>query len=186
MSARPRNGLGRRLLRRFRRREDGSASFEFALFVSITVTVFMASAEASLFMIKHVMLERGLDLVMRDFRLGRLATLTHDQIRDKICDATPVLTNCNSELKVWIEPIDTTSFATPNLPAYCGDRNGTLESQPTGSVNHGSPDQIMFVRVCALQKPIFPSTGIGLHLRADSLGHGYQIAATTIAVNEPR
>ncbi len=173
-----------RALRRLWRREDGNVTVEFTVVIPLVLMIFMASVEAGFFMIKHVMLERGLDILMRDFRLGRMATLNHDQIRDRVCDLTPVMTNCNASLKVWIEPLNTTTWAAPD--AYCGDKNGTLEANTTGSVTHGAPDQVMYVRVCLLQQPMFPSTGMGLKLRADSIGRGYEIAATTIVVNEPR
>lgn len=179
---RPLAALGRRL-RRLWQHEDGTATIEFVFVVPIVLTIFMASVEAGFFMIKHTMMERGLDIVMRDFRLGRLASLTHDQIRDRVCATTVAIPDCATDLKVWIEPLDSASLVAPN--AYCGDRNGTLTAQTTGSVRHGSPDQIMYVRICTLQDPIFPSTGIGLQLRADSVGGGYQIAATTLVVNEP-
>ena len=55
-----------------------------------------------------------------------------------------------------------------------------------GTVTLGGSNQIMVVRVCALQHPIFPSTGIGLGLRADSVNGGYQLMASTVVVNEPR
>lgn len=173
----------RRRLGALWRHEDGTATIEFVFAVPIVLMIFMASIEAGFYMIKQVMVERGLDIVMRDFRLGRLASLTHDQIRDRVCAVTVAVPDCTAQLKVWIEPLDTAALVAPN--AYCGDRNGTLTTQTTGSIAHGSPDQIMYVRVCTLQDPIFPSTGIGLRLRADSLGHGYEIAATTLVVNEP-
>ncbi len=177
-------GIGRHLAGLWRR-EDGTATIEFVLAIPVVLMIFMASVEAGFYMVKQVMLERALDIVMRDFRLGRLASLTHDQIRDRVCAADPVVTNCAGELKVWIEPINMATWAVPNLPAYCGDRNGTLTRQTTGRINPGSPDEIMFVYVCMLQRPMFPSTGIGLQLRADSVGHGYQIGVTTLVVNEP-
>lgn len=171
--------------RRIFRKEDGTASIEFVVFVPIVLSLFMASVEAGFYMIRTVMLERGLDLVMRDFRLGRLPAADHNQIRDLVCDATPVLPNCQSELKVWIQAIDQSTWEMPNIPSYCGDGNGSLARQDTGSIVRGGANAIMMVRVCTLASPIFPSTGIGLELRADSLSGDYQIAAATVVVSEP-
>lgn len=175
-------GLGRRL-RRLWRREDGTATIEFVIFVPVVVTIFMASVESGFYMIRHVMLERGVDMVMRDFRLGRLGQVDHDELRDLICDATPIMGDCQSVLKVSLEPIDTATWAMPAAPATCVDRGATIQNEPT--YLPGASNQIMVVRVCAIQDPIFPSTGIGLELRADSQG-GYQLVAATIFVNEPR
>jgi len=172
-------------LRRLWRREDGTATIEFVIALPVAITLFMASFESGLYMLREVMLDRGLDLVMREYRLGRLPRVTHDQLRDLVCEATPVLQDCNSQLKVWVSPIDTASWAVPVSDSYCGDGNGTLEAQTSGTVNNGRPNQIMFVRVCTIARPIFPTTGIGLQLRADSVSGGYQIAAQTVVVNEP-
>jgi hypothetical protein len=177
------SGLGRRL-RRLWRREDGTATIEFVIFVPVVVTIFMASVESGFYMIRHVMLERGVDLVMREFRLGHLGSVTHDELRDLICEATPIMNDCQSILKVSLEPINTASWTMPVAPATCVDRGGTIDPPPPIYVP-GSSNQIMVVRVCAVQDPIFPSTGIGLQLRADSQG-GYQLVAATIFVNEPR
>ncbi|MEZ5796378.1 MAG: hypothetical protein R3D63_02055 [Paracoccaceae bacterium] len=43
----------------------------------------------------------------------------------------------------------------------------------------------MIVRVCAVQDPFFPTTGLGLQLKADAEG-GYQLIAASVFVNEPR
>lgn len=172
--------------RRVFRREDGTASIEFVVFVPIVLSIFMASVEAGFYMIRTVMLERGLDLVMRDFRLGRLDTADHNRIRDLVCDATPVLPNCEAELKVWIAPMDQTAWVMPDIPAYCGDGNGSLTQMNSGSIVRGGENQIMVVRVCTLADPIFPSTGVGLQLRAHSVTGDYQIAAATVVLTEPR
>ena len=83
--------LARSRLARAFRREDGTASIEFVIFVPVVVTIFMASVEAGFYMAKHVMMERGLDMVMRDLRLGKLGKPDHDELRTLICHATPCL-----------------------------------------------------------------------------------------------
>lgn len=176
----------RRHLRRLFRREDGTATIEFVIFFPITLTVFMASVEAGWYTMRSVMLERGLDLVMRDFRLGRLVPVDHDVVRDLICDASPLLTDCQAELKVWIAPINTANWTMPALPSYCGDGNGSLTRQDTGNVIAGGSNEIVLVHTCMLADPFFPTTGIGLQLKADSVTGEYQLTAATVAVNEPR
>lgn len=180
---RGRSGRGR--LGRLWRRDDGTATIEFVLALPVAMAIFMASFESGLYMLREVMLDRGLDLVMRDYRLGRLPKVTHDQLRDLVCAATPVISDCRGQLKVWVSPINTASWAVPVSDTYCGDGNGTLTAQTSGTVKNGRPNEMMFVRVCTIEKPIFPTTGIGLQLRADSLTGGYQIAAQTVVVNEP-
>lgn len=188
MTARPRilERLGLRLSRWWRR-EDGTATIEFTIFVPITIFIFMASMEAGLYMVRHVMMERGLDLVIREFRLGRLVSLNNSQLRDRICEATPMIFDCQNRLKVWMEPIDTTTFDIPVDEVYCADRNGQLNKPPIeGRSDQGIGDQIVLVRVCALERPIFPTTGIAVRLRADSVTGAYELYTATFAVSEPR
>lgn len=182
MIRRPLSRLGQRL-RRLWRREDGTATIEFVIFVPVVLTIFMASVESGFYMIRHVMLERGVDLVMREFRLGTLGAVSHDQLRNLICDATPILGDCQNILKVSLEPINTATWTMPNAPATCVDRGASI--QPPSNYSTGGTGQLMVIRVCAVQDPIFPSTGIGLELRADSRG-GYQLVAASVFVNEPR
>jgi hypothetical protein len=176
-------GLGRRL-RRLWRREDGTATIEFVIFVPVVINIFMASVEAGFYMIRHVMLERGVDMVMREFRLGHLGAVNHDDLRDMICDATPIMGECQNILKISLQPIDTSSstWAMPTAPATCVDRGE--EIQPPSTYSTGASGELMVIRVCAIQDPIFPTTGIGLELRSDSLG-GYQLVAATVFVIEP-
>ena len=184
---RARQTLPGRWLRRLWRREDGTASIEFVVMFPVVTTIFMASVEAGYYMTRSVMLERGFDIVMRDFKLGKLGSVDHDDLRDRICEATPMLLDCQSELKIWMAPVNTATWNMPGEPAYCGDGgDGTLEVKEKGNINTGSANEIMLVRTCAVQHPFFPTTGIALDLRADSVSGGYQIAATTFVVNEPR
>ena len=44
----------------------------------------------------------------------------------------------------------------------------------------------MIVRVCVLQNPMFPMTGVGLQLRMDDSTGEYGIVAMSVFANEPR
>ena len=170
-------------LARAARRDEGTASIEFVIFVPVVVMIFMASIEAGFYMAKHVMMERGLDMVIRDVRLGNVPLVDQNVLRTRICAATPILADCEGTLLVEMRPVSTMDFALPEVPATCIDR-GEL-SEPAVEVSPGGSDEIMFVRICAIQDPIFPSTGMGLQLRADAEG-GYQMVAASVYVNEPR
>jgi hypothetical protein len=169
-------------LSRWLRREDGTATIEFVIFVPIVVTIFMASVEAGFYMAKHVMMERGLDMVIRDVRLGNIPNVNHNVLRTRICEATPILSDCESILKVEMRPVEMSTFAMPTQPATCIDRGAN--SEPMADFVPGQPDQLMVVRICAVQDPIFPSTGIGLQLRKDAQG-GYQLISASVYVVEP-
>ena len=167
-------------------REAGTATIEFALVIPVALLIFMASMESGLYMVRQTMMERGLDMSLRDFRLGRMASMNYDQIRDSICDRIPLINNCRSELKVWMQPLDTETWNFDLDDVYCGDRNDPLRQPLTGQTDTGTSHQLMLIRVCMLQNPIFPSTGFSLRLRADSATGDYELSTSTVVVNEPR
>lgn len=176
----------RRLLSRLFRRarcEDGTATFEFVIVVPIIVLTCMASIEAGFYMTKHVLMERGLDMVIRDARLGNLGIINHDKLRTLICNQAKYLGDCENSLKVELLPVSTTTFSMPAERATCIDKGEPTKALTT--VTPGSSHEIMVVRVCVVQDPMFPSTGIGLRLQP-SYGGGYQLIATSVFVNEPR
>ncbi len=171
-----------RLFRRFRR-EDGTATIEFVIVVPVVMTIFMASVEAGFYMTKHVLMERGLDLVMRDIRLGNVGSFDDNKLRKLVCAATPILSDCENILLVEMRRISTSTFDIPEDPPSCIDRGD--ETKADDQVDPGGSNEIMIIRVCSVQDPIFPTTGIGLQLRKDARG-GYQMATASVFVNEPR
>lgn len=171
-----------RLFRRARR-EDGTATIEFVIVVPIVMTLFVASAEAGLYMTRYALMERGLDLVMREIRLGHVGTFEENRLRKMVCDATPILSDCENILMVEMRRISTSAFDIPEDPPECIDRGD--ETKVADKVKPGGSDEIMIIRVCAVQDPMFPSTGVGLQLRRDARG-GYQMATASVFVNEPR
>ncbi len=171
-------------LRRFARREDGVAIVENILVLPTLLFLFFASVESGFYMIKQVMFERGLDLTMRDLRIGRLGTtISQNDLRTAICDRTRFLPNCRTELRIWTTPVRANVI--PTMPHSCGN-GGDPDLTPVvgDSSDTGSSNEVVFVRVCVLERPIFPGTGIGLRMRGDSSGN-YEMVASTIIVNEP-
>ena len=187
MSMRPFSAISHRL-RRLWRREDGTATIEFVFCVPVTLMIVMASMESGLFMVRSAMMERGLDLVMREFRLGRMTSMDYTQIRSKMCDYTIYVADCENNLKVWIQPINTVTWELPGAGSvYCGDRNFPLSTPPVpGSTASTGSNDIVLVRVCALEDPIFPSTPFAMRLRKDSTSGKYELASSTVVVTEPR
>ncbi len=174
----------RRLAAGFRR-EEGTATVEFVLAVPVLMTIFMASFESGMFMLRHVMLEQALDHVMRDLRLGAMgASITHDQLRDAICDRTVILKDCSASLKVELQPVSTETFKMPPVPTGCVDRAAPIN--PDFVLAAGGSNEPMIVRICILQDPMFPMTGIGLRLRQNSQTGEYGIVAMSAFANEPR
>jgi hypothetical protein len=87
-----------------------------------------------------------------------------------------------SQIAINMQRIDTATFAMPTIAAGCVDH--ALPIDPLTTINTGEGNQIMLMRVCVIQDPVFPTTGIGLRLPKDSSG-GYGLLAATAFVNEP-
>ena len=57
------------LFRKFRRDDTGSAAVEFALMFSVFFFILVSSVELGLMTVRSALLERALDMVVRDIRL---------------------------------------------------------------------------------------------------------------------
>lgn len=171
----------KRFVRDFRK-EDGTASIEFVFIIPMLMTVFMASCESGYFMVRHVMLERAVDMTMRDLRLGLLGNVNQNDLRTLMCSRSVVLHDCAANLKIELQPVSMTTFVMPATPETCVDRTDNID--PPTTYNPGGGSEMMLVRVCVRQDAMFPSTGVGLGLEQDAQG-GYALVARSAFVNEP-
>ena len=81
---------------RFKRAEDGALTVEFAIWFPVYMFFILGVIEYSLVAIQHAMLDRSMDLVVRDIRLGiGLEDTQHDTIKDAICDEMVVMQDCS-------------------------------------------------------------------------------------------
>lgn len=172
----------RKKLRAFGREEEGLAAVEFAISFPFIFLLFIFAVELGLIMTKSVMLEHALDMTMRDLRLGRMEDPTSDKMKDDICDQLAIIDDCRDNIMIELQPINTNTWAMPNQPVSCVDRDE--EIQPVVSFTLGQQNQIMLVRACVLVEPLFPATGIGALLPKDTQG-GFGMAAYSAFVNEP-
>ena len=179
-------------LRRFLASEDGNPTVEFVLTFPLVITVFCAAFESSFYMIKSVSLERSLDLVVRDLRLGKLGSISHNQLKTEICSRAAVLgstSECADGMRIELQPINTASFAMPTTPTTCVDRrepiDPAVEPSPT-QYALGDGNQIMLMRVCLQADPMFKTTVFGARMNRTSADGNYSLISTTTFVNEPR
>jgi len=179
-------------LRHFFRRQDGTSTIEFVLTFPLIIVIFCASFESSFFMIRSVGLERSLDLVMRDLRLGLLGSVTHNQLKTEICERSAVLGNtadCVRGMRIELQPVDTASFAMPTGQMGCIDRSQPIDPlvEPNSSqYTLGDSNQIMLMRVCLQADPMFPTTVFGVQMNRTGSDGGYSLVSTSTFVNEPR
>jgi Flp pilus assembly pilin Flp len=172
----------RNRLRAFGREEEGLAAVEFAISFPFIFLLFIFAVELGLIMTKSVMLEHAVDMAMRDLRLGRMENPSSETLKDEICDRLAIINDCRSNIMIELQPINTATWAMPNQPISCVDRDE--EIQPVVSFTLGQQNQIMLVRACVLVEPLFPATGIGALLPKDAQG-GFGMAAYSAFVNEP-
>jgi TadE-like protein len=170
------------LLRRFRRNDGGTASVEFVFAFPVIMIIFMAAFESGLLMTRLIMLEQALDRTMRELRLGRLENPTALSIKDEICSRTVIFKDCTDNVTVELTKVNNVSWDMPRTRTQCVNREE--EINPVLVFNQGAENEVMMVRVCAVQDAIFPTTGLGLDLPTDSQG-GYGLISVSAFVNEP-
>ena len=171
---------------RFRRREDGAASIELAILFPIFMALFVASFELGLYMTRQVMLERATDLTVRSLRLGEFEDPKLNDLRNAICErADRVLPNCRASLLIDITEVPLQGWTAPNVSAQCIERtpDGELKVVDNVLLNPGQPNDMMLIRVCSLQKPVFVTTWLGLAMQ--SHGDFYALTTASAFVVEP-
>ena len=165
-----------------RKSDAGNATVEFVVVFPVIMMIFFQSFEAGWLMVRYTMLDRSLDITVRDLRLGHFVNPTADTLRTNICSLALGIQDCQNALMVELVPVDTTSWNLPSPNATCVNRGATI--QPVTTVTQGTGDEMMIIRACAIVDPLFPGTGLGLDLPKDASG-GFALVATSAFVNEP-
>ncbi|CUH44855.1 TadE/TadG family type IV pilus assembly protein [Ruegeria atlantica] len=175
-----RKALGKAV--QFKRTEDGSLTVEFAIWFPLYMFFILGVIEYSLVSIQKAMLDRSMDLVVRDIRLGiNLPDAQHNTIKGAICDKMVVMQGCSENLQ--LEMIVQDPYGGVNLPLVpdCTDR--AEEAKPVREFSNGGSNALMILRACAKFDPLFPTTAMG---RAVSGDDGLvTLTATTTFVQEP-
>lgn len=176
-------------LSRFLRDESGVAAIEFALVFPTVFMVFTASFESSMFMARLVMFERAVDETVRDIRLGVTRNITHQQLKRRICSEGMLVRSidqCVNDMKIWMQPVNTGNFVMAAPPNNCVDRRQplNLNEPPANEFAFGTENDIMLVRVCLKEEPMFPTTYLSVGMSPEPDGT-YALFVTTTFVNEP-
>lgn len=169
-------------LGRAMRREDGTASVEFVLVFPVIVSIMFQAFETGWLTVRQTMLERALDMTVRELRLGHFINPTQDSLRNYVCSLTVVISDCTNTLMIELDKVDTTAWTMPSPSATCVSRGAKV--QPVVNVTQGGGDDLMIIRACAVVDVMFPLTGVGMDLPKDSSG-GVSLVASSAFVNEP-
>ncbi len=173
------------LFRSWATRQDGAITVEFVVIVPFVLTLFFASVDTGVTMLRKVMLDRGVDLAVREVRLGNVPSDGSVTMAQLICDRTILFSDCINSISVEMQPVDTATFTGLDAPIRCIDREQNIT--PAVSFNPGSggsAQELMLIRVCVAADPFIRLTGFLNSLPINPDGQ-YVIAAVGIFVNEP-
>lgn len=162
-------------LRRFLRAETGAVTAAYVVGFPVIFLLFMAILEMCFLMMRSTMLQRGLDMTLREVRLGNMVNPTMAALEQAICDRMSVFPDCTTSLTLEFTRIDTASFALPGPMDPCVARPATLMQARASEVYlTGAPNELMAVRACVLVDTVTPY-----------LSDFFELTARAAFVNEP-
>jgi hypothetical protein len=165
------------------RRDEGNATIEFVILFPMFVFLLVSAVELGFITMRHTMLDRAVDLTVRDIRLGTGTAPQYEQIRDTICARAPVIPDCQSNVKLEMIRMDLRNWQPPPADYDCIDHSEQV--QPVRTFTNGMENEMILLRICAMFQPIFPLSGLGRDLKASSK-NGYRAMVTATAfVQEP-
>ncbi|CUH40750.1 Flp pilus assembly protein TadG [Jannaschia seosinensis] len=178
----------RRLVARFGRGEGerGGATVEFVIILPIFLLVFVSSFEMSIFLTRQVMLERAIDLAVREIRLDR-TTVTRRSLRRAICDRARILPDCDLNLVVEMTIIDEATYAVAGSSAPCVNREESIVPE-TDFPGHRT-GKMVFLRACYVVEPAIPITiagiqSLGTHMVERRATNDIQMVSSSLFVVE--
>ncbi len=176
-------------LKTFLRDDSGEAAIEFLLVFPILFLVFTASFESSMFMARYVMLERAVDKTVRLLRLGSFPSPTHQNLKKAICQEGMLIdsvSECMNSMKIWMQPVNTATFQMAAPPKSCVDKAQPINTDepPSNEFSTGTDNDIMLLRICMKEDPMFPTTAVSVKMPVEADG-SYVMLVTTTFVNEP-
>lgn len=163
--------------------ESGAATVEFVIVFPFFVGIFLSSFEVAMMNMRAVMLERAMDLTVREIRLSSGAQLNYDDILDDVCERATIVPDCLDVVRMELQAVDKDNFAGIENNPDCVKRDE--EVQPAVKFKNGIENELMLIRVCAVIDPFFPNLGVGRSMPLDASG-GYQVIASSAFVNEPK
>ncbi|MEE9455446.1 MAG: TadE/TadG family type IV pilus assembly protein [Paracoccaceae bacterium] len=168
-------------LQAFRHCSSGSSTVEFVLIAPTLLWFVFSVFEAGWLMTQQTMLARGLNMAIRDLRLGRIENATHEIVKARVCARARILRECMGSIHLELQPISL-STGVPQTSPSCVDVTG--EITPAENFSTGVRDQeIMFIRACVVVKPLMPGMGLGADLTKDASGR-FSLVAFSAFMNE--
>jgi Flp pilus assembly protein TadG len=167
-----------RILRSFRRREDGAAAVEFAMVAAPFFAVLFAIMETAMVFFAGQTLETAAADSSRQIFTGEAQTANMGQqaFKDSVCTKVFGIFDCASKLTVDVQKFTTFAGADFSRPV------GTDGKVKAGTWDPGGPCDIVVVRLI-YEFPVYVSLlGFDLH---DMSGNKRLLVATSVFRNEP-
>jgi hypothetical protein len=153
--------------RRFAADDRGTASLEFVIIFPVFFSFFLMTFESGIISLRHVMLERGVDIAVRDVRIGAQTSPTRDTFRERICDAALIIEDCINQMEIELLSRDPHAWNDVPNEVQCVDRGDmTIDNS---QIDDLANNQLMFIRACVRIDPFFPISNIG-RTRVASIG----------------
>ena len=176
-------------LRQYLRDERGTSTIEFLFVFPVIFLVFTASFESSMYMARYIMFDRSVDIVVRNLRLGNMPNITHQQLKERICESgvmAKTKADCTNKMRIWMQPVNTATFDMVAPPVACVDKADEVNTgaPPANEFAAGTDNDIMLLRICLKEWPMFPTSGVSVKMPTQPDGSVAMIV-TSVFVNEP-
>lgn len=166
----------------FRKDESGNSTIDFMMMLPAAMFFAATSYETGTFGVRNMMLERAVDVTVRDVRIGAIPEPTHDLLKERICEAASVIPNCMQNVKLEMVRKDPRAWTSLAEERDCVDRASTAE--PVFNWTAGGSNDLMVLRACTTLDPVLPTSTLGLAMAENSDG-SHTISTTSSFVVEP-
>jgi hypothetical protein len=177
----------RNVLTRFAKCDRGAASLEFVIIFPVFFTFFLMTYESGMVSLQHVMLERGVDIAVRDVRIGSMSNPTQDSLKARICEVAGIIPNCVTQIQLEMVQRDPRAWVDLSDDIQCINRSLTV--QPVVDFSNGGNNDMMVLRACVRIDPLLPTTGLGKAIveanSNDAAGGSVALVAHSAFVIEP-
>ena len=172
-----------RLARRHAGSQSGTSTVEFVLWVPFMLLFLASMTESATFMMRWMLLDRAVDVAVRDLRLSTFSPPSFEEFRQAICDEAQ-LPDCLGSLQVELVPVASGEWTALSSTPACIDRETTIDPVSETTYTPGVANQIVAVRACALMEPLFANIGIGALMPKDANGE-FRVISYSAYAQEP-
>jgi Flp pilus assembly protein TadG len=176
-----------KILSRLKRDESGSPTVEFVLVFPVYISLLLISVELSFITMRHALLERGLDIAVREIRLSTLRTPDYQTIKRMVCDNALFIDNCNTNLRLEMKRTNIRSYTEMGTPVLCENAASPTSQDDLDNnfANNGLPNELMQIRACYRYSPMVPQGILANALTVDPVSGQASIVSTSAFVQEP-